>query len=757
MRVLPLSVLLLIATACSDDSNGAGADAGPADAPAALDGGLDADLCTGGTLCGTPATCCPAGNECADDRCLPDCASGVRCGAALEICCDDGTVCLAGGCATPGEPCTDSYDCDPGHFCEPTLGRCLPQPDPVTCEIIPDFSDLTVLEEWSYTDEQIISIPLVADLDGDTTPEVVLNLTVMDGLGWVGGRIAILDGDTGAVEVAPIPEDPGAGHYGSYGRATAAVGDVSGDGLPDVIYAGRATAAGSLIVAIDGDGALLWVSHDGDGVEVRLDVQNGGATLANFDDDPEAEIVFGATLIDDDGTVVWDGGAIPGAGAAMGGNDGYAGGISAVADLDDDGHPEIVSGANAWKVDWTPGTPPTVDVSTYWTHAGPDGYPAIADLDLDGAPEVVLVASSTVRVLEGQTGLLWCGAGTCADDAARTQPRALPGSSSQNRGGPPTIADFDADGRPEIGVAGGYAYAVFDVNRPGEELPDGVTADPGAFFVRWWQPTQDLSSNATGSAVFDFQGDGAAEVVYADECAMRAYSGVDGAVYLELPSTTGTIHEYPVVVDVDADGNSEILIVANDESAAANCPGVAPRRGLYVYGDPLDQWVPTRRVWTQHDYHVTNATSAGNVPLVETANWSIAALNNDRQNVQGEGVFNAPDLAVDLAVTLDGCPADKIGLRARVTNLGALGVPAGVPVVFYQGADASGVLLDTVPTPTSLLPGQSLSVEIIVVAPVVPTDYYVIVDPTSGVAPVAECDDANNDDLVTAAACPIVG
>jgi hypothetical protein len=238
----------------------------------------------------------------------------------------------------------------------------------------------------------------------------------------------------------------------------------------------------------------------------------------------------------------------------------------------------------------------------------------------------------------------------------RTQPINIPGGAASNRGGPPTIGDFDGDGRPEIGVAGGHSYSLYDVARPGEDLT-GVTPTPaaGAIFTRWSQVTQDISSNASGSSVFDFQGDGAAEVVYNDECYMRVYSGPDGRVQLTIPNTTGTIHEYPLVVDVDGDGNSEIMIVANDSNAAGDCPGVTPRRGLYVYGDARDQWVPTRRVWTQHAYHVTNATSAGNVPLVEDDNWSVPGLNNYRQNVQGDGVFNAPDLAVELSIGLDPC------------------------------------------------------------------------------------------------------
>lgn len=759
-RAVLLAALSVCALAACGGNNAGGGDpdGGDIDGPAA-DAGIDADTCTGGTLCGQPAMCCAAGNECVDDRCLAACTSGVRCGADLTTCCAAGEVCLGNACTVPGAACMDSYDCEPGHFCEPTLGQCLPQPDPLTCELVPQFTDLMVTEEWSYTADEIISIPVVANLDGAGRPEVVVNLTQQDGAGFPGGRIAVLNGQTGAVILPKVAHNPPTS-YGSHGRSTIAVGDVSGDQLPDIVYASRVDAQfKSVIVAMDRTGALLWTSHDAGGAAHRFTVENAAVTLANFDADPMAEVVIGATLIDHDGTVLWDQG---GNGAIIGTNSSYTGGISAVADLDGDGAPEIVSGKNAWKVAWNAGPPVTATVTPYWTYSGADGYPAIADLDRDGDPEVVLVASAQVHVLDGRTGLLWCGrdatGAACTAAGLRTQPINIPGGTTSNRGGPPTIADFDGDGRPEIGVAGGYSYSLYDLARPGEDLT-GVTPTPalGSLFVRWSQTTQDLSSNATGSSVFDFQGDGAAEVVYADECYLRVYSGVDGRVQLTIANTTGTIHEYPLVVDADGDGNSEILVVANDTNASGDCgAGVPARRGLFMYGDARDQWVPTRKVWTQHAYHVTNATSAGNVPLTEDTNWLQPGLNNYRQNVQGDGIFNAPDLAVELSIGLDQCDANQLVLRARVTNLGALGVYPGVAVSFHQGTSAAAPVVGTAMTAVPLLPGQSTVVTATVPNPATPTDYFVTVDGATAPGAVAECDESNNDDATTGAACPSI-
>ena len=272
----------------------AGDGSGSGDALVDLDSGPDADTCMGGTLCGNPVMCCAAGNKCVDDRCLPACASGVRCGTTLDVCCNSGEVCLSNTCTVPGAACSDPYDCEPGNFCEPTLDKCLPQPDPLTCEYTPSFTNLSVTAEWSYTAEQVISIPVVANLDAMGAPEVVINVTHQDGGGYPDGRIAILNGNDGTVKVAPIAHNPPTS-YGSHGRSTIAVGDVSGDGKPDIIYASRVNTGGSsirsVIVAIDGNGGLLWISHTASVAAYGIAVENGGATLANFDGDAAAERV----------------------------------------------------------------------------------------------------------------------------------------------------------------------------------------------------------------------------------------------------------------------------------------------------------------------------------------------------------------------------------------------------------------------------------------------------------------------------------
>jgi hypothetical protein len=326
------------------------------------------------------------------------------------------------------------------------------------------------------------------------------------------------------------------------------------------------------------------------------------------------------------------------------------------------------------------------------------------------------------------------------------------------------VADFDGDGRPEVGVAGASAYAVYDFNRTGEEIvqPMGFPPPgPGDVYIRWFAVTQDQSSNVTGSSVFDFQGDGTAEVLYQDECYARVFDGSTGAVLIELENSTPTIHEYPIVADVDGDGNSEFVIVAGDSNPelCMAIPGYTTRRGVFVYGDANDQWVRTRQVWTQHTYHVTNATGAALTPDAEDTNWTQAGLNNFRQNSQGEGIFNAADLAVDIAVGTQTCLDEMFEIYVTVRNNGSLGVPAGVSVSLWEGTDATGELQGTQMTNDALLPGGFEQFIWLVPAPAEEAkNYFAAVDGAEdGVGFVAECDESNNTAATETVACPTPG
>ena len=737
------------------------------------------------TQCGTD--CCEAGDECVLGVCLPPCASAVRCGDMLDVCCESGDVCLQPNCVTPGAPCLDSYDCPDGEFCEPTLNQCLPNQDPVACEIIPEFTNVELTLEWAWETDAVHTMPLIGDVDGGNDTEVIIQ--TRDTATTFEGDIVILDGMTGQEKVR-TGDDPANGQFRSYIRPTSALGDVDGNGLADIIYAGLPTGAPgtfnySLIHAINGQGQLIWTSHNTDNSDHYLYARNGSIYAANLDDDAETEFGIGIGLIDHDGLVVSDvfnNEQNHGSGG-FGGQNSYVNGgsMATPADIDGDGTLEIVTGRDAFKIDsWVNpaiGTP-TVTVSQLWAAGGDDGYPAVADLDGNGTPEIILVSANCstcdgiLRILDSATGELWCGAdptgAACAgNDAARTQPVTLAADGLGGvvgRGGPPTVADFDGDGRPEVGVAGATAYAVYDFNRTDEVIvqPDGaLPPGPGDAYIRWSAVTQDLSSNVTGSSVFDFQGDGIAEVLYQDECYAWVYDGETGDVLVQVENSSPTIHEYPVVADVDGDGNSEFVVIAAATSPASceGIPGYQIRQGVFVYGDANDRWVRTRAVWPQHTYHVTNSTSAAIPPEVEEPNWLAPGLNNFRQNAQGEGIFNGPDLSIDVAVGLQNCLDEEFEIFVTVRNEGSIGVPAGIPVSLWEGTDSNGTLIGTQETEAPLLPGAFVQFSWLVPAPAeVAKNYYTTVDQAEvSLGEVIECIEDNNEAVTETVNCPTPG
>jgi hypothetical protein len=298
----------------------------------------------------------------------------------------------------------------------------------------------------------------------------------------------------------------------------------------------------------------------------------------------------------------------------------------------------------------------------------------------------------------------------------------------------------------------------------------------------WMRDTEDDSSRVTSSSVFDFNGDGAAEVVYADECYFRVYGGSSGAVEFEIPSLSRTVLENPVVADVDNDGNAEIVIVQNNETLQCNEDPLDswPRgendtrrsslpNGIEVWGDPSDGWVAARRIWNQHGYHVTNVLEDGGIPQHEPESWKPLhgrLYNTYRSQPRSYDV--APDLtltAIQVSSPDVTCGelSDEVVITVLVQNQGDLRVGPGVVLEFFgvwNGTES--VLLDTDGDPlaitltTSLEPGASTIVTATYAvgnnpAPndaTLPDDVRAIVDGGNGTTGTArECNEENNEVL----------
>ncbi|PRQ08201.1 FG-GAP repeat domain-containing protein [Enhygromyxa salina] len=698
--------------------------AGDGDGDPAGDG--DGDPCP--VVCG--GECCNADEVCDLDTnsCVIDCGGDPVCGSDPGQCCTADQVCFAGGCIVPGDPCqpsscaTDTRSvCGTGEVCDPDLGACVPdladdtcvfQPEPGVFDPVPRFTwgarknrpcvdaatDCQTEEicemgtcavTWSHLDPapddlpaavQSVATPVVGDLDGDCIPEIVFNSFAPPNY-TENGVLRVIRGDTGA-KVWTI-DDPA---WQTDSAASAAIGDLDYDGVPEIVTPGE----GLNLLAFAADGTPLWKSDNYTGGG-----KSGGVSIANFDGQGNAEIAYGRAVFDSNGALLWQG-------SNSHGNNGSVGKLSCVADINDDFRPDLIAGGTAYAFTGTVGVDFVGSVMWNNTDHGADGYCGLGDLDLDGIPEVVVVRSGWIDVLD-------------AIDGTTVASIQIPGGGA---GGPPNIADFDGDGLPDVGLAGGDFYVVVQY--------DGLNT----LTELWRADTKDGSSSRTGSSVFDFDGDGRSEVVYFDEWYLRIYPGVEPDCALMVPgpacdgimtddeilfidiNSSQTRSEYPVVADVDGDFKAEIVVATNNWSGQGNIGDA----GIEVFEDRLDNWVATLPIWNQHTYHVTNVDAKGGIPVIEASNWLSPMGNPEnsyRRNSQG-GVENcAPDLVPQDVQAVGPCQPD-LTLSVRVCNQGCLGVGPGVAVSFF---DEDAGLLGVEYTDGAIIAGTCEKVQLTVAAP----------------------------------------
>ncbi|MCA9583245.1 MAG: VCBS repeat-containing protein, partial [Myxococcales bacterium] len=491
------------------------------------------------------------------------------------------------------------------------------------------------------------------------------------------------------------------GSIGFAGGVSVALGDVTRDGRLDIV----ALTGESHVAIIQGDGTVEDVSDVPFADPYPQGTAWGGAlALGDMDRDGWSEVAYSSAVwTTKDKTVT----------RLFKNEDGSFGGMSLssslsfFADVTGDADPELIVGNRVINKAG----------STVWTSAATgDGFAAVADLDKNGSPEVVVVADGKVTVIQGSDGAQWM------------PPYSLGGT---GHGGSPTIADFDGDTFPEIGIAQQQVYLMLKPNLTTMEL-EGV----------WSAPNHDLSSSVTGSTVFDFEGDGSAEVVYNDECYVWVYDGKTGAVKWATPTKSFTATESSIVADVDGDGHAEILVIGNGvrnedpggggiewdctddgyliADPVTGRPAWEPDSmgrmwtGLRLFRDIANSWVNTRALWNQHAYSVSNVCDPsdsacaptglyGEIPTNAQKNWTLPWLNNFRQNVQDQGVFNAADALVSLSVTCTQLPV----LTVAVRNGGTAILPAGISVSVFRVVDGKEELVAEATTERVIYPGGS--------------------------------------------------
>lgn len=569
------------------------------------------------------------------------------------------------------------------------------------CEDPPNVTNFAMQELWR-TDKTKFSFwgsnhTIVGDIDFDGIPEIfAVRRDNRNGVDPT--KIVVVNGNDGTLK-AEVDIGGDAGRF-------MALADIEGDGCGEVFFVRKAGAVYRL-VAIDCNFNIKWESADIAGTTSNA-VSVGIPGVADFDEDGTPEVYVKTQIFD----------GATGAFLARGTGDHKqhtAGSVAANVLPDSECGPcdglELIAGDKVYAVSTGDGSPNSGTVSLVRTlsssiykagnnfinntHSTNIHFTSIADVDLDGDLDAIITGYNTSS---GRGEIYYW------DIQNETEAFKLVMPKSSNWGpGRVNISDLDGDGDMDISFNNNDLYAyTFDFDN--------------SKFVQLWTRNHNDGSALTGTAVFDFDGNGSNEVVYRDERNLYIIDGATGNELFVEPDEcrSGTYADYPIVADVNGDGVTEICVPCLDECPSGPCYNSDNQGSLRLYGAADgQQWVPSRKVWNQHGYFNVNINDDLTIPrqmqdhsvefsdvLCETdANGnpvpgSVRPLNsflNQAPFIDEDGclAFPVSDITfVNNSLTITSnptCPDTDIGISFKIVNNGDLAVSGDIPITFYNG------------------------------------------------------------------------
>jgi len=490
------------------------------------------------------------------------------------------------------------------------------------------------------------------------------------------GYLRVVSGDGGGEHFSVSTATDGTGSWSIAASGGIALGDIDADGSPDMV---TIAAGGAAVLALEADGTLKWAQ---DAVEVS---RYAYPFISDMDGDGLAEIIVGTEIYDHDGTHL----------ATAPSGSGYS---AFAADLDNDGVLEHIGGTSVTAMDGTP----IWDQSSVST-----GHGAVMDWDGDGDGDVLNQYGGTLTVF---------------DESGNT---LLTSTIAGNANGAPCVGDLDGDGEPEVAITGENAVTAMET--------DGS--------VMWTATSSDYSSRGTPCTAWDFDGDGDFEVLVADERQFRIFDGTNGTALLtETGHASGTLREQPVPVDVDRDGNTEIVLASNDYAYGG-------WDGVTVLGEVNDEWTTTRTTWNQGVFWSGNINEDMSIPTATDMPWDLDNSFRSQRSPTADPLATQ-DYEVEILGVCEDCTEGMVEVWVSPLNSGAVWGPAGIDVALYMDDGTSETLLEVQQTTSTIDAGERLA----------PMTFMVDVDTFNSGSLIArvdcdadglgshnECDEANNE------------
>jgi hypothetical protein len=531
-----------------------------------------------------------------DDACA-DCAPDdpTISTSMLEVCNaidDDCNIQVDEGVDVDGDTYTTPCDCDDNDV---NVNASIVE----VCNTIDDNCDGQIDEGFATPLDQVRildpvpavgddtgnSIAVIGDLDSDGAQDIVIGIPGDDTATNGAGAAIVISGATRGVICRLL--DPNASTSDALGYSVAAVGDVSGDGTPDIAVGSRfddwAGASSGAVQIFDG-ATCAWVRELTDPAGAAADFF--GASIASIGDvtgDTVPEIAVGASHdhengYSDNGSVsVFDGAtgaflykATDPHGRA---NDQMGLSVSALGDVDFDGIPDFMAGA------WSDDVGPRGGAGSVTVFSGFDGsfirsivdpmavsngyvgrsVAAVGDMNGDGVPDLIAGADGDDTVATNAGAVL---AFSGADGSLiRRYVDSSPLTSADLGAAVAAAGDLNGDGITEI-VAGAPDSSRTGVSAGEVVLFDGAT---GAVLHRFTDASPAAGDDLGAAlAVADITGGGGIEIL----------AGAPNADPAGI-STAGYVAVFTLDADCDGDGFSPLADCDDTNSGTQGEPSAA--------------------------------------------------------------------------------------------------------------------------------------------------------------------------------------
>ncbi len=477
-----------------------------------------------------------------------------------------------------------------------TISPEVPLPDnvfDVDCAISPDSNAFTMTELFKCPNVNSMSTPMVADMDGDGLPEIIA-CCYSSGAPYYNTGFHVVNGQTGELKYTLNTVQ-----YCNSGLM-ATIADVDHDGKSELFLLGR----DQRLYCYNYNGGVRWSS-------ANTVANNYLLSAADVNNDGVAEIVCGEYVYDAQTGVLLLHGSMVETGMGFGAPHGvhlpyyhipYY--MYALGDVDGDGTLELCAGntiykivitnntgtaGNSWSILRQADTPATIE--------NKDGQTFLVDFDNDGDFDVCVIGithsltqSTSLHTLDVY---VW--------DGQTSQLIAHSPLTIHNKSGAsiPFSGDLNGDGYPEIIFSADPGMMAYTY--------DSVSSSMGLMH------SYALFGETAGYTLFDFNQDGRNEIVYRGTTQLYIADGVTlENLCPPMTAYSGTITEYPIVADVNADGHAEIIVARayNDWNSGGGANG-----WVSVYGSQIPgAWSSARKVWNQWAYSSVNINEDLTVP-----------------------------------------------------------------------------------------------------------------------------------------------